>query len=226
MRALITGKTVVHLAAIHKDNVVDPNVYYNTNVQGTSNVAQICLEKNIKKFIFTSTVAVYGFAKPNTNENGCLQPFNHYGKSKLEAERLLKEIFSTDALNISLSIIRPTVIFGPGNRGNVFNLINQIALGRFLMIGSGLNKKSLAFIENFAHFIVQCIKDERFEGTHNYVDKPDMTMNELTQLINVFLKKERKIKIRIPVCFGLAIGYVFDFLSICLRKEYPISSQS
>ena len=143
MRALITGKTVVHLAAIHKDNVVDPNVYYSTNVQGTSNVAQICLEKNIKKFIFTSTVAVYGFAKPNTNENGCLQPFNHYGKSKLEAERLLKEIFSTDALNISLSIIRPTVIFGPGNRGNVFNLINQIALGRFLMIGSGLNKKSL-----------------------------------------------------------------------------------
>ena len=52
----------------------------------------------------------------------------------------------------SLIIVRPTVIFGEGNRGNVFNLLNQIASGKFFMVGKGENKKSMAYIHNIVAF--------------------------------------------------------------------------
>ena len=52
----------------------------------------------------------------------------------------------------SLIIVRPTVIFGEGNRGNVFNLFNQIASGKFVMVGKGENKKSMAYIGNVVAF--------------------------------------------------------------------------
>lgn len=60
---------IVHLAAVHRDDVRDPQDYQHTNVDGTANIAQVCAEKNIRKIIFTSTVAVYGFAEAGADDN-------------------------------------------------------------------------------------------------------------------------------------------------------------
>ena len=97
------------------------------------NVALVCLEKSIKKIVFTSTVAIYGFAEPGTDEGGAINPFNEYGRTKFEAEERLRAWKNRG--DNALIIVRPTVIFGEGNRGNVFNLMNQIASGKFLMVG-------------------------------------------------------------------------------------------
>ena len=106
-------------------------------------MATVCSEKGINKIVFTSTVAVYGFAKPGTDESGVINPFNEYGQQNLKLKKNLVAIF----WNNSLIIVRPTVIFGEGNRGNVFNLLNQIYSGQFLMVGNGRNKKSMAYVE-------------------------------------------------------------------------------
>ena len=111
-------------------------------MNGAENVALVCEEKNIDKIVFTSTVAVYGFAAPGTDETGEINPFNEYGRTKFEAEEKLRAWHERG--ENSLIIVRPTVIFGEGNRGNVFNLLNQIASGQFLMVGRGENKKSMA----------------------------------------------------------------------------------
>ena len=79
----------------------------------------------------------------------------------------------------SLVIVRPTVIFSEGNRGNVFNLLNEMASGKFLMVGKGENKKSMAYIGNIVAFIETCVASEQKYGIYNYVDTPDLTMNEL-----------------------------------------------
>ena len=65
------------------------------------------------------------------------------------------------------------MIFGEGNRGNVFNLLNQIASSKFLMIGRGENKKSMAYIENIVAFLETCILTDQKYGVYNYVDTPD-----------------------------------------------------
>ena len=209
---------MVHLAAVHRDDVKDTTEYYKTNVQGTENVVTICSEKGIKKIIFTSSVAVYGFAEPGTNESGNINPFNEYGQTKFYAEEKLRQWYSDG--NNSLMIVRPTVIFGEGNRGNVFNLFNQISSGKFLMIGYGENKKSMAYIGNVVAFLETCIKSEQKYGLYNYVDTPDLTMNELVSQVRNRLLGKSGVGLRIPLWVGLFLGYVADCISIFSKKIF------
>jgi nucleoside-diphosphate-sugar epimerase len=87
---------VILLAAEHKDDVTPTSRYYEVNVEGTENVLKVMTEKNIHNIIFTSSVAVYGLNKHNPNEFSPTDPFNHYGKSKLEAENVLRRWFDND----------------------------------------------------------------------------------------------------------------------------------
>ena len=110
------------------------------------------MEKNgVKRIVFYSSVAVYGLNKKNPNEEHPADPFNHYGKSKWQAEVVLQEWYKTHP-DWNINIIRPTVIFGERNRGNVYNLLKQIASGKFLMVGNGNNKKSMAYVGNIVAF--------------------------------------------------------------------------
>ena len=136
--------SVILLAAEHRDDVSPVSKYYDTNVQGTQNVLDEMDRVECKHLIFTSSVAVYGLNKVNPNENHPVDPFNHYGKSKWDAEKVIKAWYDKDPEGKSVTIIRPTVIFGEKNRGNVYNLLKQIASGKFLMIGKGQNRKSMA----------------------------------------------------------------------------------
>ena len=124
----------------------------------------------------------------------------------------------------SLVIIRPTVVFGEKNRGNVFNLFKQVASGRFVMIGNGRNRKSMAYVENVASFIEFSMKSKPGIFIYNYIDKPDFSMQSLIELIETILGKTRHFKLSIPYLLGLLIGYGFDFFALILRKKLTISS--
>lgn len=212
---------VIHLAAEHKDNVQPKSLYYDVNVKGTQNLVDACEINNVKKIIFTSSVAVYGLDLVDSHENSTLKPFNDYGKSKLQAEKVLTEWYKKEK-NRSLSIIRPTVVFGERNRGNVYNLMKQVAEKKFIMIGKGGNKKSIAYVGNLVNFISSSIKDTGYSVT-NYADKPDLTMRQLIDLINNILGNKEN-RWSIPYWFGISAGYIFDLLSFIFRREFSISS--
>jgi len=222
LRHTVTGDIVINLAAVHRDNVRDRSEYKRTNVDGAENVALICEEKGIEKIIFTSTVAVYGFAEPGTDETGAINPFNDYGKTKFEAEEKLRA-WQAKGQN-ALLIVRPTVIFGEGNRGNVFNLLNQVASGKFVMIGAGKNKKSMAYIGNVASFLEACIATDQKYGLFNYVDTPDFTMNELVSHVRSVLHGKTGFGVRIPSWLGILIGQIADLISGVSGRNLPISS--
>lgn len=215
---------IINLAAEHKDNVRPLSLYHDVNITGAINICNFARSNNINKIIFTSSVAVYGFASPNTDESGKISPFNEYGRSKFEAELVYQKWQSEDPSNRTLVIIRPTVIFGEGNRGNVFTLFKQIYRGRFFMVGNGLNRKSIAYVDNIAHFIVFSIKFNPGVHTFNYVDDPSLTMNELVCHIKNLLGLRSRIQFRIPFFIALIIGYIFDFLSKFTGKDFPISA--
>ena len=219
----VKGDVVVNLAAVHRDDVTDPDEYYSTNVEGARVLCEVCEEKGINKIVFTSSVAVYGFAPPGTGEEGGINPFNEYGRTKALAEDVYREWREKDPENRSLIIVRPTVVFGEGNRGNVYNLLNQINSGAFAMIGNGKNKKSMAYVENLAAFLVKCIESDEKYAVYNYVDTPDFTMNELVSLVRGKLRGKPSVGIRIPKFIGLMAGYTADILAK-LGIKLPISS--
>jgi nucleoside-diphosphate-sugar epimerase len=215
---------IINLAAEHRDDVTPKSLYDETNVQGAINVCEIARKKNISKIIFTSSVAVYGFAPLGTNESGKISPFNDYGRTKWEAENVYKKWQSEDSVNRTLVIVRPTVIFGERNRGNVFNLLRQIASGKFIMVGDGLNRKSMAYVENVAAFLEYSLSFKPGIHVYNYIDKPDFTMNQLVSHVNKLLGRPAEIKFRLPFWVGFSIGKIFDGLSFLVKKKFAISS--
>ena len=226
LKAAIPDDTdyVILLAAEHRDDVSPVSLYYDVNVEGAHNVLKVMAEKNIEHIIFTSSVSVYGLNKKNPDELSETDPFNHYGKSKLEAEKVLRRWFDNDRNGKSLIIIRPTVTFGPGNKGNVYNLLKQISSGKFVMVGRGQNKKSMAYVENVAGFISHCL-DQKFKGHHvfNYIDKPDLATKELVQHSESALG-QKIIPIKIPYFLGYSGGLLLDLISKITQKKFSISA--
>ena len=179
---------------------------------------------NINKIIFTSSVAVYGFAPNNTAEDGKISYFNDYGRTKFLAEKVFEEWLLKDSENRTLVIVRPTVIFGEGNRGNVFNLLKQIASKKFLMFGSGKNIKSMAYVENVAAFLEHCLTLKNGKHLYNYIDKPDLDINDLVSYSRKVLFNKNNIPIRLPKFLGILAGKFFDLLAFFLRRNLSISS--
>lgn len=214
---------VVLLAAKHRDDVTPVSLYYDTNVGGMRCTLNAMEKNGIKRLIFFSSVAVYGLNKSNPNENHPADPFNHYGKSKWEAEQVLQEWYKTHG-DWNIDIVRPTVIFGERNRGNVYNLLNQISSGKFLMVGKGDNVKSMAYVGNivaFVKFMIESVKEGY--NVFNYIDKPDTSMNDLVALVEKVLGKHIP-STHFPYWMGMMGGYCFDLLAKITGKKLAISS--
>jgi GlcNAc-P-P-Und epimerase len=225
LRVSIThGSVIVNLAAEHRDDVLPLSLYDDVNVGGAKNICNVAREKGVQIIIFTSSVAVYGFAPIDTDESGKIAPFNDYGRTKYEAEQVFKAWQDEAPDKRTLVIIRPTVVFGEQNRGNVYNLLRQIASGKFVMVGRGENRKSMAYVENVAAFIEYSMSFMPGVYIYNYIDKPDFTMNSLVANVNRVLGRSQKIGFRLPFVVGYLIGKGFDLVAAMTGKRLAISS--
>lgn len=222
-REVAGADVVVLLAAQHRDDVSPVSLYYDTNVGGMETTLRAMERNGVKRIVFFSSVAVYGLNKRNPDEEHPKDPFNHYGKSKWQAEQVLQQWHKSHP-DWNVNIVRPTVIFGERNRGNVYNLLRQIAGGRFLMVGKGDNRKSMAYVGNIVAFVKYLIEHST-EGynVYNYIDKPDFTMNDLVAHVEKVLKKHIPAT-HFPYWLGMLGGYCFDALAFVTRRKTTVSS--
>ena len=224
LAAIPQGSVLINLAAEHRDDVSPLSLYDDVNVGGAKKICTIARERMVSTIVFTSSVAVYGFAPVGTDESGPIAPFNDYGRTKFEAEKIFKKWQAEKPQQRSLVIVRPTVIFGERNRGNVYNLLRQIASGMFIMIGSGENRKSMAYVENVAAFIEHSITFGPGIHTYNFIDKPDVTMNQLVGSVKRILGQPEQIGFRLPYAVGYLVGKGFDLVAAVTGKRLAISS--
>jgi nucleoside-diphosphate-sugar epimerase len=213
---------IYNLAAEHRDDVRPLSRYHSVNVDGASVLCDAARAADIKKIVFTSSVAVYGLAGIPADEKAPCRPFNEYGRTKLEAERVYRA-WAGEAGDRALVIVRPTAVFGKGAQGNINNLARQIEAGRFVMIGDGRNRKAIAYVENVADFLLH---SARFgPGVHffNYADgEPEM--NELVASMRASLGKGRRVGVRLPYAFGYAVGRACDVLARATGRQLAVST--
>jgi len=222
--SIANGSVIVNLAAEHRDDVKPLSLYDEVNVGGARNICNVAREKGVQTIVFTSSVAVYGFAPIGTDESGKIAPFNDYGRTKYEAEQVFKAWQAEAPEERTLVIIRPTVVFGEQNRGNVYNLLRQIASGKFVMVGNGENRKSMTYVENVAAFIEYSMSFKPGVHIYNFIDKPDFTMNQLVGSVKRILGQPEQIGFRLPYEVGYAIGKGFDLVAAITGKRLAISS--
>jgi len=214
---------VYHLAAEHRDDVQPTSLYYEVNVDGAENIVYSLKKNHVNRLIFTSTVAVYGLNSGNPSEDSPVKPFNDYGKSKYQAETVFNKWAESNKTHCFITV-RPTVIFGEKNRGNVYNLLHQLSSGKFIKVGKGMNRKSMAYVLNLSSFLTTLLKSEPGRFIYNYADKPDLSMNELINIFYDTTGNHSEINFQIPYVLGVMGGYGYDILAKITGQTYPISS--
>jgi len=212
--------TVIHLAAVHFDF---QKSYYLTNITGTKNVLDWMSEqKNITNYVFFSSVATYGETIEEKDENDLQSPNNDYGKSKLEAEKIIIKWGEINQ-NIKITIVRPAVVFGEYNFGNVFNFLKQIKSGLFAIIGNGKNIKSIAYAPNLVKsviYAVNYISSNLF--IYNYSDYPQLSIEQQSKILSALSRKRNPIKV--PLLLTKIITLPIDFLEKILGKDLKFNS--
>ena len=213
---------IVNLAAVHRDDLRPVSLYDRVNVDGARAVVAAAESKGIARILFTSSVAVYGLDMNDAAEDSVPEPKNHYGRTKLEAEKVFRVWADADPAR-SLVIVRPSVVFGEGNRGNVYNLARQVASGRFLMVGDGTNRKSMTYVGNIVEYLADALNSPAGTHTINYADKPDLSMRELIDVLRTTMQL-RGNRARLPLPVGMAAGHAFDLVARFTRRTFPISA--
>jgi nucleoside-diphosphate-sugar epimerase len=221
-RVVPGSSVIINLAAEHRDDVFPLSRYHETNVDGAVQVCAAAKAAGVTKIVFTSSAAVYGFHSYPVDENGPFEPFNAYGTTKLEAEGVYRAWAAEDRSR-TLVIVRPTVVFGEGNRGNVYNLLRQIASRRFFMVGSGTNVKSMAYVGNIAAFLEHALSLQHGVHIFNYVDLPDMMVKDLVSYVSQCLKRPGKIQ-SFPEPLAMAGAHVLDAVARLTGRTFPISA--
>ena len=201
---------ILHIAGIahvsYKSK--DKDLYDEINHQLTKNVAIKAKEESVKQFIFLSSMIVYHPKETKITEKTIPNPKGPYALSKLNAENALEELKSND---FNVAILRPSMIYGPGNKGNLPKLAKLI---RFIRIFPMVhNKRSFLFVGNLAEAIHQVMK-EKLNGILHLADQKPIATYDLVRYISS-VRKDKILYLRVfnlPIRLLMRISIKFEKL--------------
>jgi len=196
---------VFHVAGIAhvKETKKNKELYYKVNRDLSYETARKAKKEGVKQFIFLSTMSVYGVEKGIIDENTPLKPKTNYGKSKLEAEKLIIPL-SNDKFKVA--ILRPPMIYGKGCKGN-YPRLAKLALKTPIFPNID-NKRSMLYIDNLCEF-VKFIIDDCSSGIFFPQNEEYVCTSKMVKLIaEAHGKKIRMTKLFNPLIRLLKIGIV------------------
>ena len=215
-----TEDAIIHLAGKAHDlkKVSQPLDYYQSNFELTKQLFDSFLNSDTEVFIFMSSVKacadkVEGVLIESNNSD----PKTHYGISKLQAEQYI--LSKTLPVEKRVYIIRPCMIHGPGNKGNL-NLLYQIVnKGLPWPLGAFNNQRSFLSIENLCFTINELLQNkDKPNGIYQVADDESISTNELIEIIGASLGKKSKI-LKIPSWIISKTANLGDYLHLPLNSE-------
>jgi len=194
----------------------EKQAFYQVNYNGTVNLCKSLEKAGMPKaLIFISTVAVYGCeAGENITEDHPLNGTSPYADSKIKAEMYLEKWCKEH--NVTLGIIRPSLIAGPNPPGNLGAMINGIKTGKYFSIAGSKAKKSVLMVQDIAR-LVPLLAEKG--GIYNVCDSYNPSFRELEKTICMQIGK--KLPMSIPYWIAKCMAIVGD----CLGSKAPINSQ-
>lgn len=212
---------VIHLAAlahqIGRDATENRHEFHRINVDGTANLARACVEAGVRRFIFMSSVAAIGAAESAADAD-------EYGRSKFEAEQAIEAAFANT--DIDWCIIRPPLVYGPDNPGNMARLLRLIATGIPLPLAAIRNRRSFIYVENLADAIISVV-DHPHPIRDRFVvsDGTDLSTPDLIRgLADASGKRARLFPV--PVSVLRAGARLADIAGALLGRSLPFDSYS
>ncbi len=218
-----TFDAVIHLAGKAHDTKkqTDAQTYFDINTGLTQQVFDCFLKSSIKKFIFFSSVkAVADKVEGILTEEVVPNPVGPYGESKIAAEKYISDelLMINGELNKSVYIFRPSMIHGPGNKGNLNLLYNVVKKGIPWPLGAFENRRSFTSIDNLCYVIERLLTKEVDSGIYHMADDESLSTNELISLICKAMGKKPHIW-RVNKHFIKGCSAVGTIMHLPLNKE-------
>lgn len=174
---------IFNLAAVHREPGHEPQEYFDTNIKGANNVIEFAEKTGIKNIYFTSSIAPYGRSYEERDENSMLYSETPYGISKGYAEKIHK-LWNCKDDSKKLVICRPSVIYGPGDPGNVLRMIKGIIANTFFYPGNSNIIKGYGYIYGLVDSVeFVCFDNDDKDILYNYAENPVLPMKDLGQII-------------------------------------------
>lgn len=211
---------IFNFAAIHREPGHEFREYFDTNIPGAEHINTFARTNHIKNIFFTSSIAPYGKSLEKRIEASPIYPETAYGISKAIAERIHMEWLARDPLR-RLIIVRPSVIFGPKDPGNVYRMIKALKKGTFILPNGGEVIKAYGYIYGLIDSIMFTMNlPDRFI-LYNYAENPLIPLSEMVDLI----KKEfnyKKPTLSLSVRVLSVVAFVLYGVSNLLGRKTSI----
>jgi nucleoside-diphosphate-sugar epimerase len=216
---------IVNLAAVHREPGHQPYEYFQTNICGAENICAFAAAVDAKCLVFTSSISVYGSTEKAKTEESLTVPETPYGGSKLVAEGIHRA-WQAGLPERRLLIVRPGVIFGPGEGGNVTRLVRSLIDGYFFYMGNRSTRKAGGYVKELCEVIRfgidYQIKTKEHLTILNFSVNPTTSMEDFVNGIRD-VAKIRRSPISLPRTLLLALSYPIDAAAKALTIKQPIS---
>ena len=216
---------IVHLAGKAHDtkNKSEVAEYFAVNTGLTQKIFDYFLQSDAKTFIFFSSVKAAADSVPGEvlTEEVIPAPVGPYGESKIRAEEFILKAEKQDprAKDKKIYILRPCMIHGPGNKGNLNLLYSVVKKGIPWPLGAFDNKRSFCSIDNIVFVVEQLIvRDDIPSGIYQVCDDEPLSTNELIRLISESVGKKSHIW-KLPKGFMGGAASLGGALKLPLNKE-------
>jgi nucleoside-diphosphate-sugar epimerase len=187
---------------------------FKTNVEGTSHLLEASVQAGVRRFVFVSSVAVYGNVDEEPiSEDHPTSPNGHYAESKLLAERLVREYHGSQGLEAV--ILRPCVIYGPRDHNFLPQIFETLLQHRFPLVDGGRHLLDMVYVTDVAEALVLAgTKREANGQIYNVTDGETHYIRELVELFGRVLKRApRTVNVPYPIAYGFAaLSYAWSRL--------------
>ena len=216
---------IANFAAVHREPGHEPSEYYETNLLGAENVCAWAEKVGCNRIIFSSSIAPYGPSEAVRDESSIPVPETAYGGSKLAAEKI-HQIWQARDPARQLVIVRPGVVFGPGEGGNVSRLIKAV-LGRyFFYMGNQNTRKAGTYVKELCRAMLWVLESEKAKS--DGVSLFNMSMNpgpSIQEYVDAICRVSGK-KVWVPSVPSWALFFaarVIDLFAKPLGINHPFS---
>lgn len=217
---------IFNFAAVHREPGHSEFEYFETNIIGAMNVCKFAEKVGCNNIVFTSSISPYGVSESIKDEATLPVPATAYGSSKLVAEKIHQIWQAKDVINRRLVIVRPGVVFGPGEGGNVSRLIKAVIHRYFFYMGNESTRKAGIYVKELCNAMWWVLQEQKKNG--ETVSLFNMSMNPGPS-IGEYVKavcKTQGIKCFVPsVPFRvlMAVAYTIDAIARPLGIKHPFS---
>lgn len=194
-----TDDVIFNLAAVHRTPGHPDHEYFETNIRGAENVTAFAEKYRINKILFTSSIAPYGAAEELKEETTLPTPNTPYGISKLVAEKI-HQMWQVKDEKRELTIVRPGIVYGKGEHGNMTRLYKGMKGHYFMYTGRKDTVKASIYVKELVLFFKYRMMDNSFPGTDvfNCTFEPAYNIEQICET----MKKATGLKYKIPLIPG------------------------